>query len=307
MQFLLEPLYYEFFLHGLIAAVLIGALCGLIGTHVVLRGMSYVGHGLSHAAFGGAIIGFVLNFNFYVGAGITGLFAALMINQLTKNKKIKSDAAIGIVTTAIFALGVAVISQQRNLNKSLEAALFGNILGITDSDLMIIGLVSVVTIAIMFLTYRPLLFSIFDQEAAQIFGIRTEALQLLFAVLLTLSVIVAMNIVGVTMIAAALIIPAMTARLLTDRFSIMLLYSIIIGIMIGAGGMYLSYFFNIASGATIVLFGAFIFCLSVFIQYIREKISLHTNLHRHGNLIHSHPLDDEKHKHVDEIKGDGKC
>lgn len=171
-----------------------------------------------------------------------------MINQLTKNKKIKSDAAIGIVTTAIFALGVAVISQQRNLNKSLEAALFGNILGITDSDLMIIGLVSVVTIAIMFLTYRPLLFSIFDQEAAQIFGIRTEALQLLFAVLLTLSVIVAMNIVGVTMIAAALIIPAMTARLLTDRFSIMLLYSIIIGIMIGAGGMYLSYFFNIASG-----------------------------------------------------------
>src|SRR5690606_2905036 len=104
MQIILEPLHYEFFRHGLIAAILVGALCGLFGVHVVLRGMSYVGHGLSHAAFGGDVIGFVLNFNFYIGAGIMGLLAALLINQLTKNKKIKSDAAIGIATTAIFAL-----------------------------------------------------------------------------------------------------------------------------------------------------------------------------------------------------------
>ncbi|MBX3629721.1 MAG: metal ABC transporter permease [Nitrosomonas sp.] len=307
MQILLEPLHYEFFRHGLIAAVLVGALCGLVGVHVVLRGMSYVGHGLSHAAFGGAVIGFVLNFNFYIGAGVMGLFAAILINQLTKNRKIKSDAAIGIVTTAIFALGVAVISQQRNLNKSLESALFGNILGITDSDLMIIGWVTTVTMIIMFLTYRPLLFATFDQEAAQIFGIKTEILQLLFALLLTLSVIVAMNIVGVTMIAAALIMPAMTARMLTDRFSVMQLYSIAIGVVIGAGGMYLSYFFNVASGATIVLFGAFIFCFSVMIRHIREKITLRTNLHRHGNLIHSHPADNEHHDHTDETKNDKKC
>ena len=95
MQFFLEPLSYSFFRHGLLAAVMVGALCGLIGVHVVLRGMSYVGHGLSHAAFGGAVIGFVLNFNFYVGAGAMGFLAALLINQMTKNKKIKSDAAIG--------------------------------------------------------------------------------------------------------------------------------------------------------------------------------------------------------------------
>lgn len=303
MQFFLEPLSYEFFRHGLIAAVLVGALCGLVGVHVVLRGMSYVGHGLSHAAFGGAVIGFVFNFNFYIGAGAMGLFAALMINQLTKNRKIKSDAAIGIVTTAVFALGVAVISQQRNLNKSLEAALFGNILGITDGDLIIIGLVAAMTLFIMFLSYRPLLFATFDGEAAQIFGIRTEALQLLFALVLTLSVIVAMNIVGVTMIAAALIMPAMTARMLTDRFSMMQLYSVLIGVMIGAGGMFLSYFFNVASGATIVLFGALIFCFSVLARHIREKILLQANFHRHGNLIHSHPLDDKtrKHDHSDSI------
>ncbi|SER05976.1 manganese/iron transport system permease protein/iron/zinc/copper transport system permease protein [Nitrosomonas sp. Nm51] len=297
MQLFLEPLYYEFFRHGLIAAVLVGALCGLVGVHVVLRGMSYVGHGLSHAAFGGAVVGFVLNFNFYIGAGVMGLFAALMINQLTKNRKIKSDAAIGIVTTAIFALGVAIISQQRNLNKSLEAALFGNILGITDNDLMIIGLVTAATIIIIFFSYRPLLFATFDQEAAQVFGIRTGALQLLFSLLLTLSVIVAMNIVGVTMIAAALIMPAMTARMLTDRFSMMQLFSVAIGVMIGAGGMFLSYFFNVSSGATIVLFGAMIFCFAVLIRHIREKIALQANFHRHGNLIHSHPLDSKLHNH----------
>jgi manganese/iron transport system permease protein/iron/zinc/copper transport system permease protein len=307
MQFFLEPLYYEFFRHGLIAAVLVGALCGLIGVHVVLRGMSYVGHGLSHAAFGGAVIGFVLNFNFYIGAGVMGLFAALTINQLTKNKKIKSDAAIGIVTTAIFALGVVVISQHRNLNKSLESALFGNILGITGSDLMIIGLVTAITMIIMFLAYRPLLFATFDQEAAQIFGIKTEVLQLLFALLLTLSVIVSMNIVGVTMIAAALVIPAMTARMLTDRFSIMQLYSVAIGVVIGVGGMYLSYFFNVASGATIVLFGAFIFCISVLIRQVLEKITLRANLHRHGNLIHSHPVENEHHNHTDATKNDKQC
>ncbi|MDR4650983.1 MAG: metal ABC transporter permease [Nitrosomonas sp.] len=306
MQIILEPLHYEFFRHGLIAAILVGALCGLIGVHVVLRGMSYVGHGLSHAAFGGAVIGFVFNFNFYIGAGIMGLLAALLINQLTKNKKIKSDAAIGIVTTAIFALGVAVISQQRNLNRSLESALFGNILGITNTDLLIIGVVTAITMSIMFLSYRSLLFATFDQETAQIFGLKTEVLQLLFAVLLTLSVIVAMNIVGVTMIAAALIMPAMTARMMTDRFSLMQLYSIAIGIVIGAGGMYLSYFFNVASGATIVLFGAVIFCLSVMIRHIREKITLQANLHRHGNLIHSHPINNKNHNHTNEIKNESK-
>jgi len=289
MQFLLEPFNYTFFQHGLIAAVLVGALCGLVGVHVVLRGMSYVGHGLSHAAFGGAVIGFVLSVNFYIGAGIMGLSAAIIINQLTKNRKIKSDAAIGIVTTALFALGVVVISQQRNLNKSLDAALFGNILGISDHDLLIIGLVTVATTIIMFLSYRPLLFASFDQEAAQIFGIKTEAMQLLFSLLLTLSVIVAMNIVGVTMIAAALIMPAMTARMLTDRFSMMQLYSVAIGIIMGACGMYSSYFFNVASGATIVLFGALIFCLAVLIRHIRERLALQANFHRHGNLIHSHP------------------
>lgn len=289
MEFLLEPLEYEFFRHGLLAALMVGSLCGVIGVYVVLRGMSYVGHGLSHAAFGGAVVGFTLNFNFYAGAGAMGLLAALLINRITRNGKIKSDAAIGIVTTAMFALGVIIISRVRTFTQSFEAALFGNILGITGEDLLVIGLVTASTMTAMFFMYRPLLFSTFDNEAARVFGIRTGIVQLIFSMLLTLSIIASMNVVGVTMIAATLIAPAVTARMMTDSFSRMLIYSTIMGAITGVAGMYLSYILNAASGATIVLFGALLFCLSVLIKFIREKFMLRVNLHRHGDLIHTHP------------------
>ncbi|SFP69593.1 manganese/iron transport system permease protein/iron/zinc/copper transport system permease protein [Nitrosomonas cryotolerans] len=292
MAIFLEPLEYEFFRHGLLAALMVGSLCGLIGVYVVLRGMSYVGHGLSHAAFGGAVVGFILDFNFYIGAGVMGLLAALLIDRMTQNSKIKSDAAIGIVTTAMFALGVAIISQMRTFNRSFDAALFGNILGITDQDLIIVGLVTAFTMITIFIMYRPLLFSTFDSEAAQVFGIKVRIVQLIFALLLTLSIIASMNIVGVTMIAATLIMPAMTARMMTDSFGRMQIYSIIIGAMTGIAGMYLSYFFNAASGATIVLFGALLFGLSALIKHIQEQRILRANLHCHGGLIRVHP-----HKH----------
>ena len=269
MEFLVEPLEYEFFRHGLLAALMVGSLCGLIGMYVVLRGMSYVGHGLSHAAFGGAVVGFMLNLDFYAGAGVMGLLAALLINRITRNGEIKLDAAIGIVTTGMFALGVAIISQVRTYSQNFEAALFGNILGITNEDLLIIGLVTVCTIISILFLYRPLLFSTFDNEAARIFGIRTEIVQFTFSFLLTLSIIASMNVVGVTMIAATLITPALTARMLTDSFGRMLVYSFIIGAATGVTGMYLSYIFNAASGATIVLFGALLFCLTAFIKRCR--------------------------------------
>jgi manganese/iron transport system permease protein/iron/zinc/copper transport system permease protein len=284
LLFLLEPLEYEFFRHGLLAGLMVGALCGLIGVYVILRGMSYVGHGLSHAAFGGAVVGFTLNLNFYAGAGAMGLLAAVFINQITKNNKIKPDAAIGIVTTAMFALGVAIVSKSRSFNQSFEAALFGNILGITNQDLVVIGLVTVAAMISMFFMYRPLLFSTFDNEAARIFGIKTGAVQLAFSILLTLSIIASMNVVGVTMIAATLIAPAMTARMMTESFSRMLIYSVLIGAATGVIGMYLSYVFNIASGAAIVLFSALLFCLSLLLKPVRKKRMLRRRFQHHSRL-----------------------
>ncbi len=274
MAFLIEPLEYEFFCRGLLAALMIGTLCGLIGVFVVLRGMSYIGHGLSHAAIGGAVVGITLNFNFYVGACAMGLLATLLINRVTKNNQIKLDAAIGLVTTAMFALGVAIISKLRNFRQNFEAALFGNILGMTEQDLTMIGWVTILTSMTIFFTYRPLLFSTFDNEAARVFGIKTAFVQIMFSLLLTFSVIASLNVVGVTMVAAALIAPAMTARMITNRFSRMIGYSMSIGAITGVMGIYLSYIFNVASGATIVLFSALLFCLVLLIKTMRNKYAL---------------------------------
>jgi len=288
MEVLLEPFAFEFFRHGMWASLMVGTLCGLIGVYIVLRGMSYIGHGLSHAAFGGAVLGYVAHLNFYLGAGIAAFIAAVMINQLSKNNKIKPDAAIGIVTTAFFALGVALISRVREFTKSFDAALFGNILGVTAVDLAIIAAVLILTILAVFFLYKPLLFSTFDNEAALVFGIRTELIQLIFSLLLAMAIIASMNIVGVTMIAAALFIPASTARLLTDSFGRMLIFSAGIGAFMGVFGMYASYQFDAASGATIVLSGAFIFCSVLFYKFVRDKFDNHEHMHSHGNISHSH-------------------
>lgn len=302
MNVFLEPFGYEFFRHSMLASLMVGALCGLIGVYIVLRGMSYIGHGLSHAAFGGAVVGFTLNLNFYVGAGVMGLVAALLINQVTKGGKIKSDAAIGIVTTAFFALGVAIISHARKFTKSFDAALFGNILGVTNDDLLVIAVVTIITMGMVFFMYKPLLFSTFDPDAANVFGVKTGWVQLAFSITLTLAIIGSMNVVGVTMIAATLIMPAVTARMMTDSFSRMLIYSMIIGAITGVGGMYLSYTFNVASGATIVLFGASLFCLVGLIKFIQDKMLLHEHIHNHGTLVHAHSHDhhqDHEHTHAE--------
>ncbi len=289
MDTLLEPFAFEFFRNGLWAALMVGALCGMVGVFIVLRGMSYIGHGLSHAAFGGAVLGYTLSVNFYVGAVLTAFVAALLIHQLAKGGKIKADAAIGIITTAMFALGVALISRVRKFTQSFEAALFGNILGVTESDLWIIASVLALAALGLFLFYRPLLFSTFDREAAAVFGIRTERLQMGFSLVLALAIIAAMNVVGVTMIAAALIIPAATARLLTDSFSTMLLISTTLGALIGVSGLYASYHFDAASGATIVLFGAGVFVITLVYSRLRERLAMHEHLHYHGDVAHAHP------------------
>src|SRR5829696_5484934 len=150
MTFLTEPMHYELFRHGVIVATLIGALCGLMGVYVVLRRMSYIGHGLSHSVFGGAVVAYLINLNFYVGAGLWGFLSAALINWTARRRNIGADAAIGIVTTASFALGVALISKTRSFTRNFEAALFGNILGVTMQDIyVIVGVTIVVTTGVV--------------------------------------------------------------------------------------------------------------------------------------------------------------
>src|SRR5512136_65603 len=174
MGILLEPFQFEFFRNGLLAAVMVGGLCGLIGVYVVLRGMSYIGHGLSHAVFGGAVVSYVLQWNFYIGAGLWGFLAALLINQTTRRYRIGADAAIGIVTTASFAVGVALISRVRAFTTNFEAALFGNVLGVTANDVWVIAAVTALTALAVFFFYKQLLFTTFDRDVARVYGVRVE-------------------------------------------------------------------------------------------------------------------------------------
>jgi len=267
----LEPFHYDFFRHGLIAAALVGALCGLMGVYIVLRRMSYIGHGLSHAVFGGAVVSHLMGWNFYIGAGLWGFLSALLIDAAARRRRIGSDAAIGIITTSSFALGVALISRGRSFTRNFEAALFGNILGVTATDLWVIGTVAVAVAVFVFLAYKQLLFATFDPEVAPVYGVPSRLIDALFSLALAATIVASMNVVGVTLIAATIVIPPVTARLLSDRFSRVLLGSSALGAGIGVAGMYLSYHFNIASGASIVLLGAAVFMLALTYSATRRR------------------------------------
>lgn len=259
MSFFTDPLNYEFFRQGLIVATMVGALCGAMGVFIVLRRMSYIGHGLSHAAFGGAVVAYLMNFSFFLGAGLWSFIAALLINAAGRRRNIGADAAIGIVTTASFALGVALISKKRTFTRNFEAALFGNILGVSRQDILIIGGVSLAVGLGIFLFYKQLLFTTFDEEIASVSGVPTRWVETGFALALAATVVASMNIVGVTLIAAAIVIPPTTARFLTNSFGPLLILSTLIGAATGFFGMFVSFEYDIASGAAIVLLGTAIF------------------------------------------------
>jgi manganese/iron transport system permease protein/iron/zinc/copper transport system permease protein len=225
--------------------------------------MSYIGHGLAHAVFGGAVASFLLGVNFYLGAGVWGLGAVLLIDRLASRRDMTADTAIGIITTASFAVGVALMSRTRRFVQDFEAALFGNILGVSERDLLLIVLVTVGTGFAIAMLYKPLLFSTFDTEVAQVAGIPTRRIQLLFSSLLALAILASMQVLGVTLIAAALVIPAATARLLTHNFARMLGLSTALGGLTALLGMYLSYYLDIASGASIVLFSTLVFIIAL--------------------------------------------
>ncbi|HEY7846573.1 MAG TPA: metal ABC transporter permease [Candidatus Limnocylindria bacterium] len=259
MTLISEPMAFEFFRQGLAASLLVGTLCGMLGVFIVLRRMSYIGHGLSHSVFGGAVIGYVASFNFYLAAGLWGFLSALAINATARRRGIGADAAIGIVTTASFAIGVALISKTRSFTRNFEAALFGNILGVTPLDLVVVAGVTLGVAAFILLFYKRLLFMTFDPEVAPIYGVNVGWVDSLFALAMAATIVASINVVGVTLIAATLVIPSTTARLMTDSFGRMIVLSTAIGALSGGLGMYVSYWLDIASGATIVLLQAAFF------------------------------------------------
>ena len=261
MGWLTEPLEFAFFRHGLLVATLAGALCGLIGVYVTLRGMSYIGHGLSHAIFGGAAASALVSVNFYLGAGLWGMAAALAIGRVTRRRVIGSDAAIGVITTASFAFGIALLGLYGQVRRSIDAAIFGSVLGVTVADVWVVAGVTLAAGLVVLAFYRKLLFTTFDPEVADVSGVNTARMDALLMLLLSVSILATMKVLGVVLIAATLVIPAVVARMLTNSFARMLWLSTVIGALCGFAGMIVSYHLDVSSGATIVLVGATLFAV----------------------------------------------
>ena len=259
MSWIVEPWRTGIFVRGVAGAVLAGGLCGVVGTYVVLRRMSYIGHGLSHAVFGGAVVGYIAGNSFYVAGGIWGVMSALLINAVARTRKVGADAAIGIVTTASFAVGVALISRGGRFTRNFEAALFGNILGVTSTDLWVLGGVAFGVSVALFFLYKQLLFLTFDPEVAGAYGVRTGVVDGVFSVVLAAAILASMRVLGVTLIAAAIVTPAVVARLSTSSFARMLGVAAVVGVVAGVAGMYVSWYADVASGATITLTAAALF------------------------------------------------
>lgn len=259
LETLLEPFAYDFFVKAVVVATLAGALCGLVGVYVILRGMSYIGHGLSHAIFGGFAASSVIGVSYVLGAGIWGFASALAINRVSRSHRIGADAAIGVITTASFALGVALLTVFGNRGPSFDAALFGSILGISSTDVWTLVAVSVLTVGVVATRYRALLFATFDPEVADVSGVRVARTDALLMLVLSLAILSTLSVIGVTLVAATLVIPAVVARMLTHRFATMLWLSTAIGAVCGLVGMNLSYHLDVPSGTTIVLTGASLF------------------------------------------------
>ena len=271
---LFEPYGFQFFRNGIVVATIAGALCGLLGVFVVLRGMSYIGHGLSHAVFGGAAASAVIGINFFIGAGIWGIISGVLIARVARRRVLGADAAIGVVTTASFALGLALMNRYGQASKSIEAVLFGSVLGVKVADIVAVSLVAVFALAVIVVWYRKLLFSTFDPDVAQVSGVNVSVVEVVLLSLLSLTILVTMRVIGTLLISALLVIPAAAARMTTNSFSKLLWISPLIGAVTCFVGMNLSYHLDTSASATIILLDALVFIVVYTVAGTRNRMKM---------------------------------
>lgn len=259
---LAAPFEYRFMQRALLTSVLVGAICGLLSCYVVLKRWSLLGDAISHAVLPGVAIAYLLGWPFFIGAFVTGALTSLGIGAIERHTRIKSDAAMGLMFTAAFALGIVIISKIATSTHLLHI-LFGNVLGVKDSALILTLLASVVTLLAIWLAYRPLLLYTFDPQQAQALGFNTGAIHYGLILLLTLTIVASLETVGIILVVAMLITPGATAHLLTDRFPRMLAISVGVGVTSAVVGLMLSVKLDVASGGAIVLVASALFLVAL--------------------------------------------
>jgi ABC-type Mn2+/Zn2+ transport system permease subunit len=262
MSFLLDPLQYPFMARALAASVIVGVLCAVIGTYVVLRGMAFLGDALAHAILPGVAIAYLLHGSLLAGALVAAVVIALTIGLFSREGAIREDTAIGILFAAALSLGIALISSIRTYAVDLSHILFGNVLGVSALDLWLTAGLGVLILLTVFALYKPFLVISFDPVLAATMRLPAALLRNLMLVLLALTVVVSLQTVGVGLAAAMLVTPAATAYLLTRRLASMMLISALLGALSSVVGLYASFYFNVVSGSAIVLAATAFFLLA---------------------------------------------
>lgn len=263
LEFLIEPLQYPFMIRGMLAAILVGVVCGIVGCFVVLRGMAFFGDAISHSILPGLAIGYLIGGGargpLFLWAMGTALLVSLCIGAVTKTGGLREDTAIGIIFAGMFALGVALISMGRSYSVDLLHFLFGDVLGVSWLDLFWTGLTGLVVIGLLLLFYKEFVVLSFDETLAKTLRLPTQRLYYALLFLIAITIVTALQTVGVALMLAMLVTPAATALLVTRRLPAMMALSALLGAVAGLAGLYISYYAGIASGAAIVLVCTLIF------------------------------------------------
>jgi manganese/iron transport system permease protein len=259
MDALFEPLAFQFFQRALVASVLAGVVCAVVGSYVVLKGLAFIGDAVAHAAFPGVVVAFMVGAPYPIGGGVAAFLTAVSIGWISRRARIRVDTAIGVVFAGAFALGILLYSVIQGYVGDLFGFLVGNVLAISSGDLVGLVVLGAVVLIVVFVFWKELLYSTFDPLGAAASGLPVTGLEYLFLGLVALTIVVSLQAVGIILVVAMLVTPAATAQLLTVRFSRLIVLASVIGATTGIIGLYLSYWFDVASGATIVLVQTVVF------------------------------------------------
>ena len=271
--FLADPLAYGFMQRGLVAAILIGIVCAVMGTFVVLKGLAFIGDAVSHAAFPGLVIAFMLGLPLYLGGAVASVGTALAIGFVSRRGRLRFDTTVGVLFAGTFALGILLFSTIKNYVADLLGYLLGNVLGIGIGDLVQVAVLGAVVLVIVIAIRKELLFATFDPLGAAASGLPVGALEYLLLALLGVTIVVSIQAVGIVMVVAMLVTPAATAQLLVVRFERLMVLAAVLATIAAVSGLYLSFYANLASGASIVLIETLFFLLALLLGPRRGLLS----------------------------------
>ncbi|HCY2887436.1 TPA: metal ABC transporter permease [Staphylococcus aureus] len=263
LEFVEHLFTYQFLNRALITSIIVGIVCGTVGSLIVLRGLSLMGDAMSHAVLPGVALSFLFGIPMFVGALITGMIASIFIGYITSSSKTKPDAAIGIGFTAFLASGIIIISLI-NTTTDLYHILFGNLLAITNSAFLTTIVIGSIVLILIIIFYRPLMISTFDPTFSRMSGLNTTLLHYFVMLLLSLVTVASIQTVGIILVVALLITPASTAFLISKKLYSMMIIASLISVISSIVGLYYSYIYNIPSGATIVLCTFVIYIITLF-------------------------------------------